>query len=525
MMISSNSQICNQLQYALFAADMAILIEDENKKIQFVNQAYCDLLELPMKPEELIGHDYATTSLFVRYQFENVEEYSNKSSQFEQARIIHRNDKLITKSGKIILRDYVPIDENDSKKGNVWYFKKAENIIEVQVESISNSATLQMAEPAIAMPKPVDDIVQQTENKFSRIINSLNDIVFEIDLEGRITYLNKAWESLAECRIDESINNHIKLYFTDNHYDQDIQFERLILQANGEFEDKVYPFIAKSGFKWVNIDIESVFENEVHKGYSGIMFDVTEKILADKQLQINYQKEKNINEMKSKLVSMISHEFRTPLAAISSSVEIMQFLNESNKLSENPKTNDLIHKINDQISKMGSLIDGVLLINKMDSGKLQPNYSDVELVDLLKDMIGEYSSSGFSFNIESDTEELYIQADRDLLKKAFDNIISNAVLYSPNQKVIDVNIHKNCTIAEISIKDYGIGIPQNEQENLFKSFFRGSNIRNISGVGLGLVVSKHILSLHKAMINLNSIENTGTEVKISFELPEDVLDS
>lgn len=520
MTTSSNSQMCNQLQYALFAADMAILIEDENKKIQFVNQAYCDLLELPMKPEELIGHDYATTSLFTRYYFEDVEDYSNKAKQFENARTIQRNDKLITKSGKIILRDYVPIDENDVNKGNVWYFKKAESIIEIKAEPVVIEASPSVVVQSNIETKHVDSINQQSENKFSRIINSLNDIVFEIDLEGNITYLNKSWERLAECKVEDSLNSHIKLFFTDNHYDQDIQFERLIQQAGGEYEDNVYPFIATSGFKWVSIDIEAVYEADVHKGYSGIMIDVTEKILAEKQLQINYQKEKNINEMKSKLVSMISHEFRTPLAAISSSVEIMQFLNESNKLNENPKTNDLIHKINDQISKMGSLIDGVLLINKIDSGKLQPLYTDVELIDLLKDTIDEYSKSGFTFNIDSDTTELHISADRDLLKKAFDNIISNAVIYSKDQKVIDVNIHKNCTIAEISIKDYGIGIPENEQENLFKSFFRGSNIRNISGVGLGLVVSKHIFGMHKAMLNLSSKENTGTEVKISFDLPE-----
>lgn len=505
MISSSNSQKCDQLQNALFAADMAILIEDENKKIQFVNQAYCDLLELPMKPEELIGHDYATTSLFTRYHFENFEEYSIKASEFEQSRTIQRNNKLITKSGKIILRDYVPLHENDSNKGNVWYFKKTENIIEVQTELKSN-----------------DLVIQQTENKFSRIINSLNDIVFEIDLEGNIIYLNKSWERLAEEKVEDSLNRNIKLFFTDNHYDQGIQFDKLILQANGEFDDNVYPFVTKSGFKWVSIDIESILEDGVLKGYSGIMIDVTEKILAEKQLQINYQKEKNINEMKSKLVSMISHEFRTPLAAISSSVEIMQLLNESNKLNENPKTNDLIHKINDQIYKMGSLIDGVLLINKIDSGKLQPHYSDVELIDLLKDTIGEYNSSGFEFNIVSNTPELHLSADRELLKKALNNIISNAVLYSRDQKVIDVNIHKNCTIAEVTIKDYGIGIPENEQENLFKSFFRGSNIRNISGVGLGLIVTKQILGMHRAMLDLKSTENKGTEAKISFDLPDNM---
>ncbi len=515
MISSSNSQICDQLQYALFAADMAILIEDENKKIQFVNQAYCDLLELPMKPEELIGHDYATTSLFTRYHFENIEEYSIKASQFEQARTIQRNNKLITKSGKIILRDYVPLVENDVNKGNVWYFKKTENVIEVQVEpSLSQTSTVEY--------KPNDLLLQQTENKLSRIINSLNDIVFEIDLNGNIIYLNKSWERLAEEKVKDSLNRHIKLYLTDKHYDQDIQFERLILQANGEYDDNVYPFVAKSGFKWVSIDIETIFEDGVLKGFTGVMIDVTEKILAEKQLQINYQNEKNINEMKSKLVSMISHEFRTPLAAISSSVEIMQLLNDSNKLDENPKTNDLILKINNQISKMGSLIDGVLLINKIDSGKLQPHYSDVELIGLLKDTIEEYNSSGFEFNIECNTPDIYISADRELLKNALNNIISNAVLYSRDQKVIDINIHKNCTIAEVTIKDYGIGIPENEQEYLFNSFFRGSNIRNISGVGLGLVVTKQILGMHRAIIHLNSTENKGTEAKISFDLPENV---
>ena len=524
MSISSNSQLCNQLQYALFAADMAILIEDEHRKIQFVNQAYCDVLELPMKPEELIGFDFATTSIFVRHQFQSIDDFASRASQFEKEAIIQRDDKLVTKSGVVILRDYVPIIENGIQKGNVWYFKKAENIIEINTEknADTNLAIINTTADIISTNsnQKADSILQLAENKYSRIINSLNDIVFEIDVEGNLTYLNKSWERLAESKLEDSINSNLKLFFTDNHYDQEIQFERLMMQANGEVEDTVYPFIAKSGFKWVSIDIEAVYEAEVHKGYSGIMIDVTEKILAEKQLQLNYQKEKNINEMKSKLVSMISHEFRTPLAAISSSVEIMQFLNESNKLNDNPKTNDLIHKINDQISKMGELIDGVLLINKIDSGKLQPQYIDVELIELLNDTIQDYDSTGYIFNIEADTSELHVTADRELLKKAFNNLISNAILYSKEQKIIDINIHKNCKIAEISIKDYGIGIPEDEQSNLFKSFYRGSNVRNISGVGLGLVVSKHILSLHKAVLSLTSNENIGTEVKISFELEE-----
>jgi PAS domain-containing protein len=104
MSISSNSQLCNQLQYALFAADMAILIEDEHRKIQFVNQAYCDVLELPMKPEELIGFDFATTSIFVRHQFQSIDDFASRASQFEKEAIIQRDDKLVTKSGVVILR-------------------------------------------------------------------------------------------------------------------------------------------------------------------------------------------------------------------------------------------------------------------------------------------------------------------------------------------------------------------------------------------------------------------------------------
>lgn len=123
--------------------------------------------------------------------------------------------------------------------------------------------------------------------------------------------------------------------------------------------------------------------------------------------------------------------------------------------------------------------------------------------------------------IDSDTDKLFMSADWEFLLKSFSNLLSNAVIYSKDQKRIDINIHKNCTIAELTIKDYGIGIPNDEQENLFKSFFRGSNIRNISGVGLGLVVSKHILGLHRAMLSLQSHENIGTEVKVSFDLPEE----
>lgn len=316
MNLSSNSQLCNQLQYALFAADMAILIEDENRKIQFVNQAYCDLLELPMKPEELIGCDYNTTMVFTKYLFDDSNHYQTLAVQFENDKKIQRNDKLITKSGNIILREYVPMIENGINKGNVWYLKKTEvteNLVDnTQIISsfvTDNNITEIIEEEKLQMPllplqinnsdaglindiEKANAVLQNTVEKYSRIINSLNDIVFAIDIDGTITYLNKSWERLAESKLEDSMHKNIKSYFTENHYDQDIQFEKLIMQANGDVEDNVYPFIAQSGFKWVSIDVEATYEQGMHKGYSGIMIDVTEKILAEKQLQINYQKEK-----------------------------------------------------------------------------------------------------------------------------------------------------------------------------------------------------------------------------------------
>ncbi len=345
-----NSQMNNQLQYALFEADMAIIIEDENKKIQFVNQAYCDLLELPMNATELIGYDFATTSLFVRYHFNNVEEFSSRADLFERNRVINRDDVLITKSGKIILRDYVPIFEYEVFKGNIWYYKK------------------------------VDKYNQQ--------------------------------------------------------YD--------------------------------------------------------------------------------KVINMISHEFRTPIAAISSSVEIIQALTESNGAIQNSKTQELISKINSQVASLYDLIDGALLINKFDEDDMKPEFTKVNLIELINELISEHSNSNFEFNISLQDSEVILIADKKLLKKAFNNLISNAIIYSNTIKKIDISILVHSESIDIKIKDYGIGIPSDEQHNLFNAFYRGSNVKNIPGLGLSLVATKRILNLHKAKMSLSSAEGLGTEVTISF---------
>jgi signal transduction histidine kinase len=255
-------------------------------------------------------------------------------------------------------------------------------------------------------------------------------------------------------------------------------------------------------------DYIPIFNQNNYVGHLWVYKDITLKKESEIQVLNALVKEKELNELKSKFVGMVSHEFRTPLAAISSSLELIRLLNENNL---NDKTNNHLVKINEQVRRMTELMNEVLLISKIESGGVLPEFLDINIKDLLESVYIEYIQNGYHIKLENNTKDLTIQADKNMIFHVFSNLISNAIKYSELNNKVDISINDVDNHIQISIKDYGIGIPEIEQSKLFTSFYRASNIKNIPGTGLGLIVVKHFLDLHQAKINFKSQIDKGTE--------------
>jgi signal transduction histidine kinase len=233
------------------------------------------------------------------------------------------------------------------------------------------------------------------------------------------------------------------------------------------------------------------------------------------ELKAALEKEKELNQLKSQFVSLVSHEFRTPLAIISSSSGILQHF--SDRLSEEKKQKHL-QTIQTTINDMTQLLEDVLMINRAEINNLKfnPNKSDIIAFCLaIKEEIESTSQEhtinfSWSSEIEIIDNSLMVQFDKTLLRQIIYNLLNNAIKYSPQEKIVKFNLNANNHQLKFTISDHGIGIPEKDQDQLFTSFHRASNVGTISGTGLGLSIVKKCVEVHQGKISLHSKVGEGT---------------
>lgn len=236
----------------------------------------------------------------------------------------------------------------------------------------------------------------------------------------------------------------------------------------------------------------------------------------DAELSEALASEKEISELKSRIISTISHEYRTPLAIILSSTEMLQ--NYRHKWSEE-KLLKHFGRIQDTVQHMTSLVNDILFINKAEFGKLEFEPDSINFVKFCQDLIEEQQSlapHNHHLLFRSSQESIWINGDSKLLRQILTNLISNAIKYSPNGGKVSVQLTCNTTCAILEVSDQGIGIPPDEQNDLFESFSRGSNIGTIGGTGLGLSIVKECVNRHKGEIVVDSRVGVGTTFKVTL---------
>jgi PAS domain S-box-containing protein len=358
--------------------------------------------------------------------------------------------------------------------------------------------------------------LKQSEQKYKDLVNNLQDIIFNLDLEGNFTFLNPAWENITGYKTEDCLGENYSDYFFEiDHNKTKITFKDL-LKISNSFKEKEYELTTTSGVKVLSVYLEAIHADSEIEGYRGTASDITDRKKVEEQFKIAMQREKELNDLKSKFVGMVSHEFRTPLATISSSVELIKLISENSDKILSDKIINHTNRVNEQIKRMTELMNEVLLISKIESGGVSATFEVNDLILIVRDVMHEHTFSDFTINLNVNKEKILMNIDQNMIHHVLSNLVSNAVKYSNNKKVVDINVELTDVEVSIEVKDYGIGIPKKEQVKLFTSFFRASNISNIPGTGLGLVVVKYFLDLHNGTIQVNSIENSGSSFLISI---------
>ncbi|MBD0375264.1 MAG: PAS domain-containing sensor histidine kinase [Flavisolibacter sp.] len=228
-------------------------------------------------------------------------------------------------------------------------------------------------------------------------------------------------------------------------------------------------------------------------------------------------KERQLNDIKSRFVSMASHEFRTPLSAVLSSASLLA---KYTTTEQQPNRDKHIIRIKDSVKHLNDLLEDFLSLGKLDEGKVSAQFNEFNLPEHVQETVDDMKGllrEGQQLAYEHDGQKV-VYSDKRLLKNILINLISNAIKFSENKCTIDVFSCVDGEMAIIKVQDKGIGIPEEDQKHLFTSFFRGRNALNIQGTGLGLHIVKRYTDLLGGTIDLQSSLGKGTTITITFPI-------
>lgn len=229
-------------------------------------------------------------------------------------------------------------------------------------------------------------------------------------------------------------------------------------------------------------------------------------------------KEKELSDLKSRFVSMASHEFRTPLSTILSSASLLAKYTES---GDQEKRDKHIHRIKSSVNNLNDILNEFLSIGKIEDGKLAAHFTDLNIRELFTAICNEMqgiAKAGQQVIYKHEGNET-VHLDPVLLRNIIINLLSNAIKFSPEGGAIVLTSTVSPSEIILSVKDSGIGIAPQDQEHLFERFFRGINVTNIQGTGLGLHIVGKYIELMKGQIHFISELEKGTEFIIKFTTP------
>lgn len=262
----------------------------------------------------------------------------------------------------------------------------------------------------------------------------------------------------------------------------------------------------------------ATLERRIDERTTALMEEVSARKRAEIEMRLALEAEKELNQLKSNFVSMVSHEFRTPLGVILSSSNILdRYLD---RLPADKRKTQL-RAIRKSVHRMNDLVEDILLLGKFDAGRMTCNPSPVNLDLVCHKVVAEVESAcGREQAITLDMDPSVVDAlgDETLLLHILVNLLGNALKYSTQENQVHFGVRRLGSHAEFTIRDFGCGIPSADQGRLFTAFYRGGNVSHTQGSGLGLVIVKRCVDLHAGTILCQSVEGEGTTFTVTLPL-------
>jgi signal transduction histidine kinase len=249
-----------------------------------------------------------------------------------------------------------------------------------------------------------------------------------------------------------------------------------------------------------------------------IIRNITRLKQAEEGFRMALEKEKELGELKSRFVSMASHEFRTPLSTILTSAYL---LSKYVTTEEQPKRDKHLERIISSVNTLTDILNDFLSLGKMEEGKIFARPVSFNVREFITGIVNEMApieKKGQTIQYQHKGEEMVI-LDKGLLKQIVLNLLSNAIKFSSDETQIEVKTVHHTDALELKVKDYGMGISRGDQKHLFERFFRGANAMNIQGTGLGLHIVARYAELMNGNVTCKSELEKGSEFIVTIKKP------
>lgn len=292
-----------------------------------------------------------------------------------------------------------------------------------------------------------------------------------------------------------------------------IEFESIHKRKDGT----TYPVevhLQLSNLNERNVFIAIVLDTTDRKNYTKELENKVEK--RTQQLKVALEKEKELSVLKTNFLSLVSHEFRTPLSAILTSSEL---LSKYKLEDQQEKREKYINTIIDKVNFLNNTINDFLSVEKLETGKVNYNFNNLDLSKVVNEVVygaNMLLKEGQKIKYPENIDDLQLYQDEKIIHLILTNLLYNAIKYSPEKSTIDLQIKQDTKNTTVTIKDDGIGIPDEDQKNIFKRYFRAQNVLNIQGTGIGLNIVKSHLNNLGGTIYFESEEHKGTTFIITF---------
>ncbi|HZY42295.1 MAG TPA: PAS domain S-box protein [Anaerolineae bacterium] len=391
-------------------------------------------------------------------------------------------------------------------------------IVSIQRTTIDGEPALVTGFYDITERKQAESALRESEARFRQITENIHEVFWMSDATAsRRFYVSPAYEDIWGCTVASLLTNPESFIETVHPDDRAQVLDYFARQQQGVPAFAEYRILRPDGsIGWI-WDRAFPVRDETGRVYriAGVAEDVTSRKRAEEELHRALDAEKELGELKSRFIAVTSHEFRTPLAGIFSSAELLEHY--GHKWPDDKRLRYL-RQIQTNVKNMTLLLEEVLIIGKADAHKIEFHPAPLELDRFCRDLVEELqlSNPSHTIHLTSTVPSGCWDLDEQLLRHILINLLSNAVKYSPAADSIELDVTQPGRDLVFRVSDHGLGIPPEAHARLFETFYRAGNVAGIQGTGLGLSIVKKSVELCGGTISFTSEVGQGTTFTVTL---------